>query len=157
MTGPFDTACRVVGQQLGHGRADISPPAENGADGVDDLLRLALFVQVAAGALAQQGGGVVCFGKAAQDQHGKVGEAGLDRLQRIDPALVGHGDVHQHHVNLTAARQFKRLTAVVGFARDAKVHVLGQKLAQAGAHDGVVVDDAYSDHGGLSGLLVRVK
>ena len=137
----------LVGEQFGDRAADVAAPAGHGADGVGDLFGLALFVQVAAGALAQQGGGVVHLGKAAEDQYRQVGESRLDRRQGVNPALVGHRDVQQQHVDLAAAGQLQRLFAVAGLARDAQIHMLGQILGQAGTHDGVVVDDADSDHG----------
>src|SRR5690606_31846593 len=48
---------------------------------------------------------------------------------------------------VAAARQLQGFAAVVGFASDLQIHVLAEELAQPGPHDGVVVNDAYLDHG----------
>ena len=45
--------------------------------------------------------------------------------------------------------------AVAGLAADAQVDLLGEELTQAGAHDGVVVDDGNPDHG--KAVLVDVN
>jgi hypothetical protein len=113
------------------------------------------LVQVAAGALAQQRRRVVRLGKAAEDEHRQLREAGLDGGECIDPALVGHGDVQQQHVDLAAACHLQRLVAAAAFAGDAQVDMVGQELAQSGAHDGVVVDDTDADHG-LASVLARL-
>ena len=40
-----------------------------------------------------------------------------------------------------------RFAAVRGLGDDGEVDLLGEELTQAGANDGVVVDDGDSDHG----------
>jgi hypothetical protein len=60
--------------------------------------------------------------------------------------VVRHREVHQDHVHLALAHDVQGLAAVARFAGDAQVRLLGQELAQSGAHDGMVVDDRYADH-----------
>jgi hypothetical protein len=87
--------------------------------------------------------------KAAQDQHREVGRAGADRRQRIDAALIGHRDVHHYHVDLALAHDVQRLASVGRLGNDVEVGLIGEELAQPGAHHGMVVNDGNSDHGGL--------
>ena len=56
-SGMAEDLLATVGQLFGHARGDVPAPARHGADRLDDLLRVAFLVQVAGGALAQQGGG----------------------------------------------------------------------------------------------------
>ena len=84
--------------------------------------------------------------------------------QDLDPALVGHHHVHQDHGGLQLARAEDRVPRVAGLADDLDVVVRVQQQPQAGAHDGVVVDDEDADglgHGRdvtrCPGLVIRGK
>ena len=87
------------------------------------------------------------FGEAAEDQHWQVRGAGPDGRQRVDTALVGHGQVHHQHVDIARPHQFQGLSAGGGFACDLQVHLVREKLTKSGANDGVVVNDGNSNHG----------
>jgi len=90
----------------------------------------------------------VFLGKTGQNQHRQVRRARLDRRERVDAALVGHRQVHDEDVDLPLPDDVDGLATVRSLRDDLQVDLLGEELLQAGANDGVVVDDGDSDHGG---------
>ena len=68
-----------------------------------------------------------------------------DVRNRLDAGLAGHDDVHQDHVRLGRARLEDGVLGVAGLADDLDVGLGLEHLAQAGADDGVVVDDQDAD------------
>ena len=79
-----------------------------------------------------------------------VGSSNLDWLSFVannELNVIVLGD------DFAATHQLEGFTAIVGLARHAQVHVLGEKLAQPRSHDGVVVHDSDSDHEGLGCLF----
>ena len=136
-----------VCQPLGNPCRNVLSAAVHGADRLDDFFRVAVFVEVATGTLAQQGGGVMFFRKAGQDQYRQVGRPRLDSSQRIDSALVRHRDVHQDDIHFPLAHNVQRLTPGGGFCDHLKVNLVGEKLAQSRPHHGMVVNNGNSNHG----------
>ena len=64
---------------------------------------------------------------------------------RLDPALAGHHDVHQHDVGLVLDRLEDRPLGVRRLADRLDVGLGVEHAPQAGADDGVVVDDEDAD------------
>jgi hypothetical protein len=94
----------------------------------------------------------VLLGKAREDEHRQVRRPRLDGGERVDPALVGHGQIHQEHVDVSLADEVQCFAAVGGLPRHLEIDLILEILAQAGAHDGMVIDDGDTNHG-----LHRVK
>ncbi len=67
---------------------------------------------------------------------------------------IGHDDVHQDHIRLRRARQRHRLGAVLGFGHHGEAAQPLAELAQALAHQGVVIGDQDPNrrHRGLTSL-----
>ena len=62
-----------------------------------------------------------------------------DLADSLHPVQVGHDDVHQDDVRLRRARQRHRLGAVLGLGHHREAAQPLTELAQALAHQGVVV------------------
>ena len=79
-----------------------------------------------------------------------VGGSAFDprqRLQRLQPGHHRHAHVHQHHVGLDLRDQLDRLLAVAGLGDHLDALGQRQQRADALAHQGLVVDQADTDHG----------
>ena len=115
-------------------------------DGGDDLLGLAFLVQVTARALAQQRRGVMRLRKPAQNEHRQFGRPCPDGRERIDAALLGHGQIHHEHVDQAFAHDIERIAAIPGLGHHLQVDLLRKKLPQPCANQGVIVNDGDFDH-----------
>jgi hypothetical protein len=136
----------LLRNEFGDRRRNVASSQRDGADRVDDLHRLALLVQVAARALADQVHGVLLLGIAREDQDADVGRLRADHRERVDAALARHRQVHDDHVELGGANQVDGLAPAGGFTDHPQVHHLGQELLEPRPHDGVVIDDTYLDN-----------
>jgi len=150
---PVAAARQALGQAFGHAGGDELAPAVHGVHGLDQLVRVAVLVQETARAQAQQRGRVVRFGMAAEDEHRQRRRTRADGGQHIDAVLARHRDVEQDHVDLALAHDVQRLASVGRLGDHLQVGLLGEELAQTGAHHGVVVDDGDADHGGRQGQV----
>ena len=139
-------AVELLRKQLGNGRRQVTAAQRDGADGFHNFRRLALLVQVAARALADQVDRIVFFGVAAQDQDAHVRRLGAQHGQGIQPALAGHRQVHQQYIDFLVAHQVDGLAAVGGFPLDPKVHMLRQELLEPGTNNRMVIHNANLDH-----------
>ena len=70
-----------------------------------------------------------------------VGNLVHDLADGFHAVQVGHDDVHQDHVGLRRTRQRHRLAAILGFGHHRETAQPLAKLAQALAHQGVVIGD----------------
>ena len=68
-----------------------------------------------------------------------------ERRHDVEPALVGHDDVHQDHVGLQRTRLKDRVARVARLTDRLEVVLGVDQQLQAGAKDGVVVDDQHAD------------
>src|SRR5690606_41871815 len=66
--------------------------------------------------------------------------------QHINAALAGHRNVHDQYIDRAVPHQGKRLVATRGFARDADLFLLAEKLPQPGADDAVLVHARTANH-----------
>ena len=108
------------------------------------------FVQVAAGALADQVDRVMLFRVAAQNQNAHIGRLGADHGQRVNAALARHRQVHDQDVQLHIAHQINRLAPAGRLADHAQIDVVGEKLFQPRTHNGMVINNSNFDHVSVS-------
>ena len=110
------------------------------------LGRRRLLVEVTRCTGTQQVDGVLVLRVSGQHQHGHFRADLLHGLQRIDAVLVGHGNVEQEDIELGRTDQRDGFGTGCRFAHDLHVGLVGDELAQTGAHDGVVVGNHDADH-----------
>ena len=144
--------CRIIftvqllRQQLGNCRGDVALAQRYDADGIDDLHRIALLVEVTTGTLPDQIDRIVLFRVAAENQYADIRRLGPDHGQGVDATLSRHGKVHDQDVKLHVAHQINRLTSAGGFTHHAQINLIGKELLEAGTHDGMVVNNSDFDH-----------
>ena len=136
---------------------DVAPPARDLAHRLHDLRVGRLLEHVAARARRERLAHVPRVVLHREHQHLRVGRLLQHRRRRLDPALPGHDDVHQDHVRLVRARLEDGVADVARLADDLDV-VLGlEHAAQAGADDGMVVDDQHADRHAIGHLDRRAS
>ena len=113
----------------------------DGLDGGDQLSGIHGLEQIAAGARPDGVEHVLLL--PVHGQGDDAGGRGLahDLADGFHAVHVGHDDVHQDHVRLRRARQRHRLGAVLGFGHHREAAQPLAQLAQALAHQGVVIGD----------------
>ena len=92
-------------------------------------------------ASAQHVDRVLPLREPGQDQHPHVGISRAHVAEDVHAAAVGHADVEDQEFPGTLAQPVERLLAGRGLADLADGGVLGQHLAQACPHDGMVICD----------------
>jgi len=75
----------------------------------------------------------------AQHQQWQIGLQRLDADNQIDPADAGHVQVHQQQVKGILTQQVHDPKAVARLGGDLHIRCQGKNLAQATAHNGMVV------------------
>ena len=117
----------------------------NGAHRLRDLLGARLLQQVAGRSRAHRGEDLRVLDDAGQDEHLGARAGILEKLRRLDPAHLGHGQVHQHDVRAEALSLVDGLAAVRRLPRDDDVILELEQHLQSVADDRVVIGDENLD------------
>ena len=141
----FGTAAHRLPHHLGGNLwAEGGFPPVDGAHGAHQLIPTGGLEHVAVGPGLEKGEHVGVIVVGGEDEHPHLGKAVLDLARSLHAGHRRHADIEHRHVRTVFFDQAQRLCAIVRLSDHRDVTGLLQELADALAHDGVVVgqDDA---------------
>jgi hypothetical protein len=119
-------------------------------DRPDQLDRLDVLEEEAAGAGSQGIDDVLVELEGREDQHPDVVECGVssDLAGRLDAVDLRHLDVHEHHLRPLRPGQLNRVATVGGHTDHLDTGLGVEQHAEAGAHQSAVVREGDANHSG---------
>ena len=151
-------AGEVLDEAAGHRRCEQGLPARDHPDAASELVAGDVLQQEATGSRAQRFVHVLVEVEGRKHQHlHRVARVGARQpARRLDPVHHRHTDVHEHDVGLQGVSLRDGHLAVLGLAHHLDVVVGVEDHAEAGAHEGLVVDDEDADaHRGRRALTAN--
>ncbi len=143
---------RIAGGLLGapglllEARRHVDAATGHEADRAKQLVGPDVLGQVGIGARTQRQARVLRLDVHRQHDHRQPRLLDADRSERLEPVARAHVAVHQHHAVAVATDHRQRRAAVCVLAGDADVRLVGEQPREAGAKDGVVVDEEQPNH-----------
>ena len=139
-------ARELLDHGAGDGRSQQRVAACDDANGGGDLLGPRVLQHEAARARAKRVVDVAVQPEGGQDHHPRAVAGADDPAGGLDPVQHRHAHVHQHHLRSQPGRVGDRLLPVTGLADHGHVRLAVEDLAQADAHQLLVVDDQQRGH-----------
>ena len=146
--GSFARRRELGDQPLRHARRQQRLAAGDGADGPDELHRLGVLDEEAAGAGAQRLEHVLVELERREDHdpHPRQMLVRRDHASGREAVEDGHANVHEHHFGYEALRQLHGRFAVIGLPDDLDVVLRIEQSAEAGADKRLIVCEQHGDH-----------
>ena len=134
-----------IEQALGDGVADVEASGVDGADGVGEPVRPAIFHEVAAGSSAQAALGIHVFIMHAEDEDGGAGLLGGDKFDDLHAGAIFQGEIDDGDAGFGFADELDAGLDVGGFSDEVEVFSLSEGEGDTLAEQGMVVDQNGAD------------
>src|SRR5437763_1900535 len=146
---------RLSGQALRQPRTEVKPPGDDGANGGHELLRCAVFREIAGRSRSNGAQRKLIFRVHAQDEDRHIRLFPPQLLQNVQTVTVRQREIEQNCAPLFTARAREAVRGIRCICADDDVGGIGEKLADALPDEAVVVDDEDSNHRPLPSLTAR--
>src|SRR5438067_2265171 len=143
---------RLSGQALRQPRTEVMPPGDDGANGGHELLRCAVFREIAGRSRSNGAQRKLIFRVHAQDEDRHIRLFPPQLLQNVQTVTVRQREIEQNCAPLFTARAREAVRGIRCICADDDVGGIGEKLADALPDEAVVVDDEDSNHRPLPSL-----